>query len=122
MRIISQDGRFDLPYEQCGMQILQEYKQTKGGMQPNGYSIRAHFQIECGTFCMGNYATEAKALEVMEMLRKAYIGTLVCEVVAKNMLEMGMQNLISHLHADGKPQDYFQFPHDDEIEVSHEEM
>lgn len=72
MRIISQDGKFDLPYEQCGMQILQKYRTTSIGKIPDGFSIRAYLQTNSGSFCMANYTTEEMAIKTMEMLRDQY--------------------------------------------------
>ena len=57
MRIISQSGRFDIPYEMAV--VFVEYE-----------SIIAKVGDE--RYAMGNYSTEEKAIEVMEHLRRSY--------------------------------------------------
>lgn len=57
MRIISQNGKFDLPYE--NLAILVEYE-----------NVIARFENE--RFLLGQYSSEAKAIKAMEMLRKAW--------------------------------------------------
>ena len=57
MRIISQSGRFDIPYEMAVLCV--EYE-----------SIIAKVGDE--RYAMGNYSTEEKAIEVMEHLRRSY--------------------------------------------------
>ncbi len=57
MRIISQDGDVDLPYESAVV-IREEW------------IIRAN--VKNRAFCMGVYSTSEKALAVMEELRKKY--------------------------------------------------
>ena len=57
MRIISQSGRIDIPYEVEVVYV--EYE-----------SIIAKVGDE--RYAMGNYSTEEKAIEVMEHLRRSY--------------------------------------------------
>ena len=57
MRIISQSGIFDIPYEMAVLCV--EYE-----------SIIAKVGDE--RYAMGNYSTEEKAIEVMEHLRRSY--------------------------------------------------
>ena len=57
MRIISQSGRIDIPYEVAVVYV--EYE-----------SIIAKVGDE--RYAMGNYSTEEKAIEVMEHLRRSY--------------------------------------------------
>ena len=59
MRIISQNGKFDLPYE--NLAIFVEYE-----------NVIARFENE--RYLLGQYSSEAKAIKAMEMLREAYIG------------------------------------------------
>lgn len=62
MRVISQDGNFDLPYE--NLAIFFEYE-----------NVIARFENE--RHLLARYSTEAKAIKAMEMLRKAWInGTI----------------------------------------------
>ena len=57
MRIISQSGRIDIPYEMAVVYV--EYESIIAKVGDERYS-------------MGNYATEEKAIEVMEHLRRSY--------------------------------------------------
>ena len=59
MRIISQNGKFDLPYE--NLAIFVEYE-----------NVIARFENE--RYLLGQYSSEAKAIKAMEMLREAYVG------------------------------------------------
>lgn len=59
MRVISQDGNFDLPYE--NLAIFIEYE-----------NIVARFENE--RYLLARYSTEEKAIKAMEILRETYIG------------------------------------------------
>ena len=68
MRLISQDGMIDVPYQKVVVSLGFIY----------------HTRIVCWWFgctdgeviTLGNYSTVAKALKVMEMLRKEYLETV----------------------------------------------
>ena len=62
MRIISQDGNIDLPYEDTV--IHTEYFKLESRV------VVAIFKGE--KYTLGTYSTEAKAIKAMEMLRKAW--------------------------------------------------
>ena len=57
MRIISQSGRIDIPYEVAAVYVEYESVIAKVGDE---------------RYAMGNYSTEEKAIEVMEHLRRSY--------------------------------------------------
>lgn len=57
MRVISQDGNFDLPYE--NLAIFIEYE-----------NIVARFENE--RFLLAQYSTKEKAIKAMEALRETY--------------------------------------------------
>ena len=57
MRIISQSGRIDIPYEVAVVYVEYESVIAKVGDE---------------RYVMGNYSTEEKAIEVMEHLRRSY--------------------------------------------------
>ena len=57
MRIISQSGRFDIPYEMAVVCVEYESVIAKVGDE---------------RYVMGEYLTEEKAIEVMEHLRRSY--------------------------------------------------
>lgn len=65
MRVISQDGTLDVPYE---MVTVQRYGTTI-------YYLNTNLaEGELNGLTLGNYSTKEKATRAMEMLRDAYIG------------------------------------------------
>lgn len=58
MRVISQNGKFDLPYE--NLAIFVEYE-----------NVIARFENE--RYLLAQYSSEAKAIKAMEALREPYI-------------------------------------------------
>ncbi len=67
MRVISQDGTIDLPYEQV---IIQCFKKNIYFLNKNLIGVG---QLICD-MVVAKYSTEEKAKKAMEMLRYAYIG------------------------------------------------
>lgn len=65
MRLISQDGTLDFPYEKSSLHMV-------GAKSRESYVIYANFNGVDISIKMGTYSTEEKALEVMEMVRKEY--------------------------------------------------
>lgn len=64
MRIISQDGRFDLPYELVAVSI-----DTVDEMMIIAYAVNSE---DSEIWNLAEYSTKAKAEKVMEMLRTEY--------------------------------------------------
>ena len=96
MRVISQNGKSDIPYEYFAFSIVGN---------GSGYSIIATRNIAeppevFMNSLVATYSTEEKAVKAMEMLREAWMNETV-------EFEDGIyhRNII------------FQFPQDDEIEV-----
>ena len=89
MRIISQSGRIDIPYEVAVVYVEYESIIVKVGDE---------------RYVMGNYSTEEKAVKSMEMLREKYL------------LYKSATNEKSFYEFFDNPK-VFQFPQDDEIEV-----
>lgn len=89
MRVISQDGTIDTPYELSMIWIREKYGYTVMANMPNDEPAG-----------LGKYSSREKALKSMKMLREAWINENV-------EFEDGIyhRNII------------FQFPQDDEIEV-----
>lgn len=122
MRIISQDGMIDVPYEQMIININYKDKtqiMACGSSCDSGYS----------TFIIAEYSTEAKARKAMEMLRKTYAGlpiimqnAEITDDVTEMFKEWEKQGIFVRT-ADNQPSKveflnngYFQFPADDELE------
>lgn len=117
MRVISQDGTFDMPYE---MSIV--WCEDAGAvlLQPIG---------ETGEYqTFAKYSTEEKAKKAMEMLRDTYIGMPIAmqnvdisEDVAKEFERLKKCGLL--VRADNRPSKVecinnviFQFPTEEELE------
>lgn len=110
MRVISQDGTIDTPYELSMIWIREKY----------GYSVMANMPND-DPVELGKYLSREKALKVMEVLRKQYKALEVLKVLANGTEE--------HMEKSFKPDEFaeynrayrdmnvFQFPQDDEVEV-----
>lgn len=93
MRVISQDGTMDMPYEEV---IIQRFKSRIYFLNKNLTGVESlsdDMQI-------AEYSTEAKAIKAMEMLREAWIN-----------------EAIEFTHGIYHRNIIFQFPQDDEIEA-----
>lgn len=121
MRLISQEGTSDVPYERYSVCVIKdEYR--------NIYHIVCDYS-EASYRRLAEYSTEEKAKKAMEMLRETYIGMPivmqnvdVLEDVAKKFERLKKFGVM--VRADNQPSkvDFinnavFQFPQDEEIEV-----
>lgn len=105
MRVISQDGAFDMPYE---MSIV--WCEDAGAvlLQPIG---------ETGEYqTFAKYSTEEKAKKAMEMLRIAYENNVFyhCTAGSKCFEEVG--SILSEEQFKKATTEYFQFPAEEELE------
>lgn len=112
MRVISQDGAVDVPYETSSFNMIcAELVEPKRTKRTNIYCHHSSIGV---AIKIAEYSTKAKAIKAMEMCRKHYAtaeynrriipkgDTLVDMEIAKELLASGF---------------IFQFPQDDEIEV-----
>ena len=118
MRVISQDGTIDTPYELSIIWIREKYGYTVMANMPNDEPAG-----------LGKYSSREKALKAMEMLREAYIGMPiimqnvdVSEDMAKEFERLKKCGIIVRAVNQPSKVDFinnavFQFPQDDEIEV-----
>lgn len=122
MRVISQDGMVDLPYENIGISINHHSTTDIIAYPACNYSSDSEFWI------MALYSTEAKAQKAMEMLRAAYTGTPLifenCDVADEVFEELKRRSIEAILTVtNDKPKVgyldnfYFQFPKDKDLEV-----
>ena len=114
MRVISQHGNVDLPYEQLVVCHAME-------------SIIALYNGE--KYVLGKYSSKEKAYKAMEMLREAYIGmpivmqnVAISEDVAKEFERLKKRGIMVRAENQPSKVDFinnavFQFPQDNEIEV-----
>lgn len=108
MRVISQDGTMDVPYE--NVVLYQDEKEI--------------MCIFSGIYIgrkLAQYSTEEKAIKAMEMLRGRYGKLEVMKVIASGTAEYMEKSLSTNemieLHNAYCDMNVFQFPQDDESEV-----
>ena len=114
MRVISQHGNVDLPYEQIVVCHAME-------------SVLALFNGE--EYVLGKYSSKEKSYKAMEMLREAYIGVPIVmqnvdisEDVVKEFERLKKCGIMVRAENQPSKVEYinntiFQFPQDEEIEV-----
>ena len=125
MRVISQNGKSDIPYEYFAFSIVGN---------GSGYSIIATRNIAeppevAINSVIATYLTKEKAIKATEMLREAYIGMPIVmqnvdisddaakefERLKKCGIMVRTENQLSKVEYANNA--FFQFPQDDEIEV-----
>ena len=111
MRIISQNGKFDLPYE--NLAIFVEYE-----------NVIARFENE--RHLLAQYSSEAKTIKAMEILRETYVGmplvmqnVTISEDVAKEFERLKKCGIMVRTENQPSKVDFinnaiFQFPQDDD--------
>lgn len=114
MRIISQNGNVDLPYEKFVFGIIKDNK-----IACCRECVAPPYEIYNGI--IAEYSSKEKALKAMEMLREQYSRIEIIKALASGTCE--------HMEESLKPKEFkdiikkyinmevFQFPQDDEIEV-----
>ena len=123
MRVISQDGTIDIPYDSV---IIQRFGREIYFLNKNLIGVE---QL-VSDMDIATYSTEEKAKKAMEILRKAYVGNIVMfqnvepTDELKEMLKIhGIEAIYAIL--DNQPQEikfenhqnfYFQFPTEEELE------
>lgn len=104
MRVISQDGTMDVPYE--NVVLYQDEKEI--------------MCIFSGIYIgrkLAQYSAEKKALKAMEMLREAYNNNEFYHCTATTNTFQESIVLLSNEKFKEVTSEYFRFPQDDEIEV-----
>ena len=81
MRLISQDRKADIPYENSVVYICTNYGYNKEKRFNHiiGYKIIANMGND--TWNLGDYSTEEKALQVMKMLQQQYVCHLMTVLI-----------------------------------------
>lgn len=114
MRILSQDGKFDFPYERVCIEISDSGKIFAQG---------DIWGAEDNYIEVAKYENEAKARKAMEMLREAYSPIMIIQEQDEGIKPNIKPN--NWLLTPALPTQrieiadnfYFQFPADDEVEV-----
>ena len=112
MRLISQDGMIDVPYEQVAIELKES-------------EVWCEYSATVQSYCTGRmvakYTTEAKALKVMEMLREQYMKLGMIKILASGTCEYMDKSLEKEekmgIYADYCRKHCFKFPADEEVEV-----
>ena len=102
MRVISQHGNVDLPYEQIVVCHAME-------------SVLALYNGK--KYVLGEYSSKEKAYKAMEMLREHNEGVIFLKTIINTEKCTPFIRSLSKTDFDNLTQNYFQFPQDDEIEV-----
>ena len=112
MRIISQDGTIDVPYDYFSLSMsIGKYKDVE-----EAYIYCRNSSSPIGTK-LAKYSAEAKALKAIEMLRKVYENNVFYHCAAGSKRFEEVQSILSDEQFRKATTEYFQFPQDDEIEV-----
>ena len=125
MRVISQDGTLDVPYE------ISSFSMAVGKYENVEHAVIFcyNYSTSMGTK-MAEYGSKEKAKKAMEMLRKAYVGNIVMFQNVESTDELKEMLKIHGIEAiyailDNQPQEikfenhqnfYFQFPTEEELE------
>lgn len=108
MRIISQNGNVDLPYEKTLIFHAME-------------AVLARCEGYDKEIVLGEYSSMEKAYKAMEMLIEAYGKLEVMKVIANGTAEYMERELnedeVNSINKQYRNMNFFQFPQDDEIEV-----
>ena len=108
MRIISQDGKCDYPYENSTLFIdYMDGRVIKIVPSTGG----------CKGTKIATYSTEEKAIKAIEMLREAYSNNVFYHHTATTDEFKDAMRLLSNEKFKEETSEYFQFPQDNEIEV-----
>ena len=123
MRIISQDGTIDIPYEQC---VIQRFREKIYFLNKNLTGVE---QL-VSDMILASYSSEQKAEKAMEMLRTAYTGRFVTTANVpddfneqlRELMKGGFGTVIVKDTNDSRVEfnnlnGYFQFPQDEDVEV-----
>jgi hypothetical protein len=114
MRVISQDGTIDIPYE---MVVIQRFEEDVYFLNRNLTGV----EDLISDIRLAKYSTEEKAIKAMEMLREQYERLEVFKVLASGATEhmeksLNYEELVKY-NQSYREMNAFQFPKDDEVEV-----
>ena len=116
MRVISQDGTIDVPYDYFSLSIASgKYEDVEVAC------IYCHNLSSPNGTKLAKYSSREKALKAMKMLRDRYMSLEIIKVVASGAAEY-MEKRMPEEEIQSTINEYweatiFQFPADDEVEV-----
>lgn len=107
MRIISQDGKCDYPYENSTLFIDYMDGRVIKIVPSTGYKDSN----------IATYSTEEKAVKAMEMLRERHTDNVFCREDIQYRAEIMLDDGLDIVREMMMKCEYFQFPKDDEVKV-----
>ena len=110
MRIISQNGNVDLPYEKFVFGITKDNK-----IACCRECVAPPYEIYNGI--IAEYSSKEKALKAMEMLREQHEKVAFLKTIINTEKGALFVRGLSENDFDKMTQNYFQFPKDNEVEV-----
>lgn len=110
MRVISQNGKSDIPYEYFVFSIVGN---------GNGYSVIATKNIAeppegIMNSIFATYSTKEKAIKAVKILRKVYENNVFYHCTASSKRFEEVQSILSEEQFQKATTEYFQFPKDDD--------
>jgi hypothetical protein len=108
MRVISQDGTIDMPYEEV---IIQRFKSRIYFLNKNLTGV----EPLTDDMQIAEYSTEEKAKKAMEMLRIAYENNEFYHHTANSKFFTEVCQVLSSEMFKKSTTEYFQFPTDEEL-------
>lgn len=112
MRVISQDGKIDIPYDYFSLS-MDSGKFSDGEIA----IIYCHNLSSPDGTKLARYSAKEKAIKAMKMLRKVYENNVFYHCTASSKRFEEVQRILSEEQFRKATTEYFQFPQDDEIEV-----
>ena len=102
MRVISQHGKVDLPYEQIVV----------------CHAMESVIALHNGNkYVLGEYSSKEKAYKAMEMLRERHTDNVFCREDIQYKAEIMLDEGLDIVREMMMKCEYFQFPKDDEVKV-----
>lgn len=109
MRVISQDGTIDVPYEEV---IIQRFRSRIYFLNKNLIGV----ELITDDMQIAEYSTEEKAKKAMEMLRIAYENNVFYHCTAGSKCFEEVRSILSEEQFQKATTEYFQFPAEEELE------
>ena len=110
MRVISQDGTIDIPYDSV---IIQRFGREIYFLNKNLIGVE---QL-VSDMDIATYSTEEKAKKAMEMLRERHTDNVFCREDIQYKAEIMLDEGLDIVREMMMKCEYFQFPKDDEVKV-----
>ena len=110
MRVISQDGTIDIPYESV---IIQRFGREIYFLNKNLIGVE---QL-VSDMDIATYSTEEKAKKAMEMLRERHTDNVFCREDIQYKAEIMLDEGLDIVREMMMKCEYFRFPKDDEVKA-----